>query len=157
MLSDSFVKRYQQATKHQQLPLSWYCQQPHSHQSSLTNNSKYIYYKQGKAQIYDLRLLSRKKKGKKGFLTTITQSLVIVPSHGTLFSKHLAKAMTMVVRLFDVGDVSRNGIGDGGGAEVVHLTASPFCPLLQVTWGLSVKSCAKHFDCGLLFNPFHFS
>ena len=70
---------------------------------------------------------------KKGFLTTITQSLVIVPSHGTLFSKHLAKAMTMVVRLFDVGDVSRNGIGDGGGAEVVHLTASPFCPLLQVT------------------------
>ena len=56
-------------------------------------------------------------KGKKGFLTTITQSLVIVPSHGTLFRKHLAKAMTMVVRLFDVGDVSRNGIGDGGAAE----------------------------------------
>ena len=74
----------------------------------------------------------QEKKGKKGFLTTITQSLVIVPSHGTLFSKNLAKAMTLVVRLFDVGDVSSNGIGDGG-AEVVHLTASPFCPLLQVT------------------------
>ena len=60
--------------------------------------------------------------------------MVIVPSHGTLFSKHLAKAMKMVVTLFDVdaGDVSSNGIGDGG-AEVVHLTASPFCPLLQVT------------------------
>ena len=74
----------------------------------------------------------QEKKGKKGFLTTITQSLVIVPSHGTLFSKHLAKAMTMVVRLFDVGDVSSD-VGDvssNGGAEVVHLTASPFCPLL---------------------------
>ena len=72
----------------------------------------------------------QEKKGKKGFLTTITQSLVIVPSHGTLFSKHLAKAMTMVVTLFDFdgGDVSSDV-----GAEVVHLTASPFCPLLQVT------------------------
>ena len=75
---------------------------------------------------YDLRLLISERE--KGFLTTITQSLVIVPSHGTLLSKHLAKAMTMVVRLFDAGDVSSNV-----GAEVVHLTASPFCPLLQVT------------------------
>ena len=69
---------------------------------------------------------------KKGFLTTITQSLVIVPSHGTLLSKHLAKAMTMVVTLFDAGDVGMKMYWKGGD-EVVHLTASPFCPLLQVT------------------------
>ena len=74
----------------------------------------------------------QEKKGKKGFLTTITQSLVIVPSHGTLFNNNLVNAMTMVVTLFDADDVSSKCIGDGG-AEVVHLTASPFCPLLQVT------------------------
>ena len=74
----------------------------------------------------------QEKKGKKGFLTTITQSLVIVPSHGTLFNNNLVNAMTMVVTLFDADDVSSKCIGDGG-VEVVHLTASPFCPLLQVT------------------------
>ena len=66
ILSDSFVKRYQQVvTKHQQLALSCYCQQPHSHQSPIKNNSKSSNYKQGKAHIWPGSLI-KKKKEKRG-------------------------------------------------------------------------------------------